>query len=315
MTTDFYKDWTDLEGQAASSNKNIKIRIKNSDYWIVWDVALNVPYFVIEVNTKWSKKELKKITTKGMEATLIGTDLTLSLKDPNSISLFIKMCIEMIEKSLKGTTTDDATRSVIKSYISFFKLDTRKLGEEIQMGLYGELKLLEKLLNHFPKKKLKVVEGWKGPTASYHDFQYPSMCIEVKTTATKSPVQATIGNEKQLDRMKLKGLWLNAYSYVKVPGEDSLPKIIKRIEKQLKGTAALIPFSRLLGMFCIREDFDSYDTGYSEQKEYWFDVKKGFPAITKILPGIGNISYGLLLNEVKNSFKVNEVDVFGVLKP
>ena len=313
--TDLYKKWTNMESEAAKKGKSVWSRAPGAtEFRIAWDDTLNVPFIQIEVKTEWSKKELKTITTKGMEANLNGKLLVLKLKKADASGLFMKMCVEMVEKSLKGATTDDATRTVLSEYAAFFKLDNRDLKPEVQMSLYGELKLLEKLLNHFPKKKLEVVKGWKGPIASYHDFQYPNRCIEVKTTRSKNPVQATISNEKQLDRMKLKGLWLNAYSYVTVAGEDSLPNIIKRIENQLKGTAALTPFSRLLGMFCTREEFDSYETGYSEQKEYWFDVKKGFPVITEIPPGIGNISYGLLLNEVKDSFKVNEFDVFKVLK-
>ena len=39
--------------------------------------------------------------------------------------------------------------------------------------------------------------------------------------------------------MKLKNLFLNAYSFVPDSGEDTLLKIIQRIEKLLEGTYSL----------------------------------------------------------------------------
>jgi hypothetical protein len=309
MMLDIYEKWNDMESKAATEGKSLYNRIPSTSFLIGWDPTLNVPFLQIEIKTTWTLKELKSYTTKGMDAHMSGKLLELKLKQVNQDGQFMKMCIEIIEKSRNGLKPDNATRTVLSDSANFFKSNKSGLGKNEQMGLYGELILLEKLLNHFPKKSLEVVNGWKGPTGSYHDFAYSDRSIEVKTTKKKIP-EATIGSEKQLDRMKLTNLWLNAYSYVPDSGRDTLPKIISRIEKKLKGTAASRTFSRLLNIHCGRDEFDSYDTTYSESKHYWFEIKKGFPAITNKPKGIGNISYGLLLDQIEDKFKIEQNDVF-----
>ncbi len=315
MMPDLYAKWSDMENEAAKKATTVWSRAPGIPaFRLGWDPISDVPFMQIEIKTDWSPKELKSYTTKGMDAYMVGKLLELKLKQANQEGQFMKMCIEIIEKSRKGATPDNATRNVLSDSANFFKSNRSGLGKNEQMGLYGELCLLEKLLNHFSKEPLKVVNGWKGPTGTYHDFAYSGRSIEVKTTKKKTP-EATIGSEKQLDRMKLKNLWLNAYSYVLDSGDDTLPKIIKRIEKKLKGPAALRIFSRLLNIHCDREEFESYDTTYSESKQYWYDVKKGFPAITDKPKGIGNITYGLLLDQIDKEFKVKQADVFKVLEP
>ena len=313
MMSEVYTKWSDMEIESAKDGKSVWSRVGTTVFLLGWDPILNVPFMRVEVKTDWKPKELKTYTTKGMDAHMVGKLLELKLKQVNQDGQFMKMCVEIIEKSRKGATPDNATRTVLSDSANFFKSNENGLGKNEQMGLYGELCLLEKLLNYFPKEPLEVVNGWKGPTGTYHDFAYNGRSIEVKTTKKKTP-EATIGSEKQLDRMKLKNLWLNAYSYVPDSGDDTLPKIIKRIERKLKATAALRIFSRLLNMHCDREEFDSYDTTYSESKQYWYDVNKGFPAITDKPKGIGNISYGLLLDQIEDKFKVEQADVFEVLK-
>ena len=54
---------------------------------------------------------------------------------------------------------------------------------------------------------------------------------------------------------------------------------------------------------------------YSEHKQYWFDVKDGFPAITDKPKGIGNITYGLMLDEIMDDYKVDQYHVFEGLEP
>jgi len=313
MMVEIYDKWNDMEVEAAKEGKILYSRIEDTPFLIGWDPVLNVPFMQIEIQTDWTPKELKSYTTKGMVTHKAGRLLELKLKQVKQDGQFMKLCVEIIAKYRKGATPDNATRTVLSDSANFFKSNKSGLGKNEQMGLYGELCLLEKLLNRFPKDHFKIINGWKGPTRTYHDFHYKDKSIEIKTTRKKIP-EATIGSEKQLDKMKLKNLYLNAYSYVTDSGEDTLPKIIKRIESVLEGTISLRIFSRLLNIYCDRVEFDSYDTTYSEHKQYWFDVKDGFPVITDKPKGIGNITYGLLLDEIMDDYKVEQNDVFEVLE-
>ena len=312
---EFYEEWMQPEERAISEEKRIFTRIADSKMRIGWDPHLQVPFFEVEVQTTWQKNELARYTTKGMSVEKEGKWLHIQLKNIDSVSLFIKMCHEIIEHFRKGKLVDDATRTVLIEYISFFKNDNRTLSLEKQMGLYGELLLLEKLLKAYPKDMFGIIEGWKGPTRSYHDFQYRGKCIEVKCTRSKNPVKVTISNEKQLDRMSLEELWLNAYSFVIVAGEDSLPKIIQRIEKRLNQSAGIKTFRRMLDVFCQRSELETYDTGYSLSKCYWFTVNDKFPAITDTPKAVGRISYDVLINEIDDSCLANEEAVFKEIAP
>jgi Putative PD-(D/E)XK family member, (DUF4420) len=57
------------------------------------------------------------------------------------------------------------------------------LTAEQQVGLYGELLLLEHFLKILPGST--VIDFWKGFTAHEHDFVLPGLCVEVKTTKSE----------------------------------------------------------------------------------------------------------------------------------
>ncbi len=69
-------------------------------------------------------------------------------------------------------------------------------------GLWGELHTLHKLLLVSAERAI-VLRGWQGNSAASQDFQYPSLAIEVKTTAAKQPQTVRISSERQLDTMAL----------------------------------------------------------------------------------------------------------------
>ena len=47
--------------------------------------------------------------------------------------------------------------------------------------------LIGEIIESLSEDHIKVVNGWKGPTRTYHDFQYKNKSIEVKSTRKKNP--------------------------------------------------------------------------------------------------------------------------------
>jgi len=311
---EYYNLWEEVELKANSDKKGLQKRGPKTSCFLGWNYLESVPYFAIEITTDWSKKELKKYSIQGMELGVKGKLLELKQKDISSNYVFQRMCIQIIELTLGGKNEDDAAREVLTEYIDFFKKSRQGFGSNEQAGLYGELCLLENLLNEFPTKQNPVVNAWKGPLGSYHDFQFKKCSVEVKTTHTKNPVQVIIGNEKQLSNVDVSGLWLNAYSLLDAVGGDTLPAIIGRIESKLKSKLkAKRRFLQLLTLYLPRDEFDSFDNGYSVVKTYWFKIEEGFPAITSIPKGIGSITYGILLNEIDKKFVSVQKEFFKVV--
>jgi|GEM_PF-6412860 len=312
---EYFEEWSKTEDRATTQKKSLKKRVpKTSCFYFGWFFGESVPYFEIETTSDWSKKELKAYSIQGMELNFNHNLLTLKQKDISTNFVFQKMCVQIIELAQSGKDQDDATREVLTEYIDFFKKGRQTFGPEKQAGLYGELYLLENLLKKFPGKETDIVDGWKGPLSSYHDFQFKKGSVEVKTTRGKNPIQVIIGNEKQLSHTGHPALWLNAYSLVEVDSGDTLPKIIHRIESKIKPKKpALRRFVQLLSMYIPRDEFDTLERGFNVDKVYWFKISDGFPAITQIPKGIGSISYGLLVNEIKTKYVSNQDKCFAVI--
>lgn len=311
----YYNQWEKVEQQAIIKEVGLQKRVQKTSCILGWNYQESVPYFTIEITTDWSKKELKKYSIQGMEVSVKGKSLQLKQKDISSNYVFQRMCIQIIELTLGGKNEDDAAREVLTEYIDFFKKSRQGLGLKEQAGLYGELYLLERLLDEFPTEHFPVVKAWKGPLGSYHDFQFKKGSVEVKTTREKNPVQVIIGNEKQLNHAGSQGLWLNAYSLVDAVGGDTLHKIISRIETKLESNLeAKRKFTQLLILYIPRDEFETLENGYNVVKTYWFKIDDGFPAITEVPQGIGNLSYGLLLNEIDKKFTSSQQDFSKVIE-
>ena len=80
----------------------------------------------------------------------------------------------------------ESTELIIERWIQIWR-NREPLGREQQMGLFGELSVLEKLL---VAGKDDAVENWTGPELATHDFEFASRHIEVKTTGTSEPILA-----------------------------------------------------------------------------------------------------------------------------
>ena len=59
------------------------------------------------------------------------------------------------------------------------------LSEHFQLGLFGELRLLEMFIKNFGWEK--SLDFWKGPDSGLHDFEINNSLIEVKTTLSDPP--------------------------------------------------------------------------------------------------------------------------------
>ncbi len=242
----------------------------------------------------------------------------LLLQNPQYDEIFTYVCLDII-KALKKVQ-DSSERMVILDecfgrWASFFaKHSPEGLTKEAQRGLFGELYLLEELLEA-GMDKIKAVESWRRVNPRYHDFHFEKRSIEVKTTIGKEPRKVRINNERQLDNQGLQSLYLYILTLHPVEsGVRTLPELISAIRWLLEGNSkALMTFESFLkdvGYLDVQSDI--YSTGYIIRNKEVFNVKEGFPRITSLCPGLGDIQYSILISSCKK-FKVdaeNTLDEF-----
>ncbi len=111
----------------------------------------------------------------------------------------------------------DKTINYLKNYWSL-----NAISEEFQLGLFGELHILELFIERFGWKD--ALSYWKGPDKGLHDFIINNSLVEIKTTKTDPPI-IRIDNPSQLFVPKNHNLFLNVCSASVGKGLDIIQKV------------------------------------------------------------------------------------------
>jgi len=182
----------------------------------------------------------------------------------------------------------------------FFDKGVGALSIEAQIGLYGELYFLDTILTH-PSMATDVVASWTGSGGAAHDFQFPGIAVEVKTSAVKSPQKMMISNENQLDNSLVGDLFVLFLSVAIQKGSiHTLPSIVAKLRQMLALTPAARLFDdRLCQAGYIDEHAYRYDPiGFVIKEVFTFRIDDAFPKLTSIdLPdGVGDLKYSVVID-------------------
>jgi hypothetical protein len=163
-----------------------------------------------------------------------------------------------------------------------------------QIGLYGELVLLDDLMSHGVDPHI-ALEGWQGPDGAAHDFRTGTLAIEVKSTTDITGTKVSIANERQLDNSGLSRLILMVVSFDRRSSAGrTLPQFVEYLIARMP-TAEFDLFSdRLLAAGYLHAASAPYGThGFQSRGTRFFEVREGFPRVVpgSLLPGISNVSY------------------------
>jgi hypothetical protein len=175
----------------------------------------------------------------------------------------------------------------------------KRLPKNRQRGLFAELCWLRKLLLS-EMTDIAAVESWKGSQRKIHDFEQQGKVVEVKSTITKEPRKVVISNERQLDDRELESLHLFVLTLDVHEAGESLPDIVKEIERHLgKGSAAAKFKRKLLLAKYLESDSDKYVDRYTKRHEELFKVQEGFPRIITLPQGIGDLTHSVQVSACK----------------
>lgn len=247
----------------------------------MFQVDLN-PQTVVHANYL---KRFRGIAIEVIKLDATQKQFTIFLLEDSLEDVFV-LFLEDVLSSLVAVSNEEEALVVIHSRVNhwkdlFAKLSGETLTPERQRGLYGELLIIQILLNA-SKDKLKTMNAWQGPHGGNHDFVLNETALEVKTTKAGSP-SLGISNELQLDHAGWKALFISLVVLTEVKGGgDTLSALIDELRDGLADDHELVGlFLSKLQLAGIPQDMlDSYDeVGYHVRAIRHFQVTEGFPSI------------------------------------
>ena len=195
----------------------------------------------------------------------------------------------------------------------FWDVDPDRLGEGDALGLFGELWFLLRWVGVTPG----AVAAWTASDASRHDLQWPSVSIEVKTTATRSPggVVHRISRLDQLSDPETGDLLLFSLSVVRDRlAANTLPLLVDQIVAALPALACRDFEQKLSRRGYSPAHRRRYEIPYRIAEERLYRVGPGFPRLTLAdfagaLPtGITDVTYALTMEACANWLLARSAD-------
>lgn len=189
-----------------------------------------------------------------------------------------------------------------------------KLSEETIIGLFGELYLINYLLNqkdpHFSISEIE--NSWVGPYDKGHDFEFPNIEYEVKTKSSRN-LDVNIASEYQLQEELGKDLQLVVIDLDKDYIEGiSIKNLIMLIKDKLfeVGGDFLFIIDGLKQKNINFNDLEEYDNfRYKAEKIIFYDcLADGFPRLFResLSPYIRKVRYQIRVSKLAEFIKLEK---------
>ena len=205
---DFLKAWTQLERDAGSGTGRYRLRVHSEtdlDLVAILDrpsgyVGLVLTANDASVGRRRSYPATGAFRLRPERGASHTTSLVLLLEDARFRSVFGEMCTDASRWCQMATTEAEAVDRLVDR-VEFWKRmfvegGPRPLTREQQIGLFGELVVLEQTLEA-GMGLMEAVDAWRGPARELHDF-VGGVHMEVKTTVAPSPRVVRVSSLDQL---------------------------------------------------------------------------------------------------------------------
>jgi hypothetical protein len=196
-------------------------------------------------------------------------------------------------------TVADAVLARIRAWQDFMSYPRAGiLSEDEEIGLHGELVVLERLLTALPDSAA-VVDMWQGPLRGLHDFMLPVGALEVKATTSVTGFRAQIGSLEQLDLSIRSPIYLAAVRLTVSSAGLTLSQRVALLRSSLTtcgGQAGQTFEARLLRGGYINAFADRYVRRLIVSDLRWIDVISDFPLLTPASVPRGVLSARYVIN-------------------
>ena len=231
--------------------------------------------------------------------------IVIRLTDPEQRDIFLRFCRDIVEATALAQTEEQAVERFLARTWRWHRLlqggRDKRLGDDEQRGLIGELVVLERHL--LPAlEPLDAVRSWTGPLDAPHDFEISRIHVEAKARGSATP-RVLISSEHQLESGNAERLFLHVTEVTTAAegGQDALTvtDIATRIRVVLAGRdmAAVDIFEERLGAVGFDWTDDYSDKPWVVGHEALYEVREGFPRITPAMVpgGVANVKYMIAL--------------------
>ena len=156
----------------------------------------------------------------------------------------------------------------------------KRLSEQQEIGLFGELILLKHLCGALPAAE--AVASWRGPEGEEHDIALADGDVEVKSTTAEERTH-WIGDVRQLEPTFGRRLWLLSVQLTGAgTGGATLPELIQEVRGLLTAGPAVEDFDRKIGIVGWHADVANLYVRRLRlrSRPECFEIDRNFPAIT-----------------------------------
>lgn len=229
--------------------------------------------------------------------------LALTRSPNGNLELFSAMVSDVLNAIL-ATGSGDHSRELraflgrIRAWQEFMRKGAVPLSAENEVGLVGELTVLEKMLDVGMAPET-AIKAWSGPLDGLRDFELGFGAIEVKTTVASAGLVAKIGSLEQLDDTNCKPIFLGAVKYALTETGQTLPEKISAIRAQLESDPiTLSEFDeRVLAAGYMPAHSPQYHRRFSLREIAILEVGENFPRLMhgNVKPGVISARYEINL--------------------
>lgn len=306
--------YRELQSEARLESGRARRRLDFGGAFEVWaSVLYPSKHFGIELGpfrqdwlpADWAARSMKgfqtHIESEGQKAGA-SFRLVLELKDIGYEEVFSVFAASMAGAVGRGTAARDAARKcwdILERWRNFFAEKRDSLGREAQIGLFGELWMIRRLVED-GLELMPLLNCWTGALRTDQDFQFKAAALEVKTTTAVESDRIKISSARQLDDTGTELLILARVSLdERQNGGVSLPMLIDDLKSQASSLSAWVRImfeERLVQAGYVEEHRSIYENrGYSERSIDFFVVCHGFPRVIESdLPsGVVGITYDI----------------------
>jgi len=282
-------------------------------------------YWAIDKYGKYSFRfmdvfELEKLPNykamSGVEVDIGNADdgrqhISLVLENYENKQLFYFLCLSLLSSTKKldnepAIAIATITINHLANWQSMLKNQSDNMSDNKQIGLYGELMLLNDL--YFSNLKPdQAIDAWVGPEGHEQDFSFLNVLCEVKTSRASKDSRINISSIEQLD--PISGDIILVHQTVSVsdenkPRSETLNGLVDKITAILeeKAPQSLDRFYMLLNKMGY-EPKPVYDKkSYVIVTRKIYEVKDDFPRLVRedAKPGIEKVSYSIIIENCRN---------------
>lgn len=236
--------------------------------------------------------------------------IVLQRREGADLSLFVTVCEDLLQVLNRSKDQDSFVLlqvlvGRIRAWQEFMRRGVKCLGERQELGIIGELLVLERLLSK-DWDSVSVLRGWTGPNRSIHDFSYQAVHIEVKTSLAEDSNVIRVASLDQLEPPKGSLPELFLFQVCLAPSLEgvSLLEIVGRLHSDLahEPLALCLFEDALLSVGLNREAGCKYSLRVLETALNIYKIDEDFPSLHRrsVHASIAEARYRMCLDGAVN---------------